>query len=291
MSNRETLLALLAKNPLTCEELVDATGWPKKKVQDTIHDMRTGKLMDKPTLDDMTGKPLYSLNAEGKSRAAKIPAPKIAKTAPAAPEIEDAEDVVSQSSVVEDAPAETEPHIINGTAIGPYIAPLPEAVKIAQEIIDSDQLGIHAGKRIDVAALINRVSELERGAFKLEAENDELRNEAGHCVSKIEKLAEEMRWSENLVANLRGQVDKLFAERNALQAKIDGLEKSSGSAPAGQKYVALTNLPKMHDSIDEATKFIADRFGRDEGDFFILTCSVAGKLEHRAVFIPIAEAA
>ena len=256
MSNRETLLALLAKNPLTCEELVDATGWPKKKVQDTIHDMRTGKLMDKPTLDDMTGKPLYSLNAEGKSRAAKIPAPKIAKTAPAAPEIEDAEDVVSQSSVVEDAPAETEPHIINGTAIGPYIAPLPEAVKIAQEIIDSDQLGIPAGKRIDVAALINRVW-----------------------------------WLENLVANLRGQVDKLFAERNALQAKIDGLEKSSGSAPAGQKYVALTNLPKMHDSIDEATKFIADRFGRDEGDFFILTCSVAGKLEHRAVFIPIAEAA
>lgn len=62
--------------------------------------------------------------------------------------------------------------------------PLPDAVKIAQEIIDSGPLVIPAVKRIDVEALINRVSELERGAFKLEAENDELRNEAGHCVSK-----------------------------------------------------------------------------------------------------------
>ena len=65
MSNRKTLIdALRQITSATLPELVDATGWPERKVRDTIGDCRTAGLVSSER-DDVTGKPLYRLTKAG----------------------------------------------------------------------------------------------------------------------------------------------------------------------------------------------------------------------------------
>ena len=65
MSNRKTLIdALRQITSATLPELVDATGWPERKVRDTISDCKTAGLVSSER-DDVTGKPLYRLTKAG----------------------------------------------------------------------------------------------------------------------------------------------------------------------------------------------------------------------------------
>lgn len=65
MSNRKTLIDILHRSTsATLAELVDATGWPERKVRDTISDCKTAGLLSSER-DDITGKPLYRLTKDG----------------------------------------------------------------------------------------------------------------------------------------------------------------------------------------------------------------------------------
>jgi hypothetical protein len=65
MSNRKTLTDTLRRlNAGTLPELAEATGWPERKVRDTIGDLKTAGLVSSER-DDVTGKPLYRLTKAG----------------------------------------------------------------------------------------------------------------------------------------------------------------------------------------------------------------------------------
>ena len=67
MSNRKTIIdTLRTLNSATILELAGATGWDEYKVRNTVHDMRQAKLVSS-RLDDITGKPIYALTADGKA--------------------------------------------------------------------------------------------------------------------------------------------------------------------------------------------------------------------------------
>ena len=65
MSNRKTLTDTLRRlNAGTLPELAEATGWPERKVRDTLGDLKTAGLVQFER-DDVTGKPLYRLTKAG----------------------------------------------------------------------------------------------------------------------------------------------------------------------------------------------------------------------------------
>lgn len=65
MSNRKTLIDILRRTTsATLAELTDATGWPERKVRDTLGDLKTAGLMLFER-DDVTGNPLYRLTRDG----------------------------------------------------------------------------------------------------------------------------------------------------------------------------------------------------------------------------------
>ena len=67
MSNRKTLIDILrGLTSATPPELADATGWPERKVRDTLGDLKTAGLAASER-DDVTGKPLYRLTKAGQT--------------------------------------------------------------------------------------------------------------------------------------------------------------------------------------------------------------------------------
>ena len=83
MSNRKNILLAIANDPATVADLADVTGWPMRKVRDTLGDLKNVGLAV-ARRDDITGHPLYAITPagrewlEGKTQAAE-PAPAVVK--------------------------------------------------------------------------------------------------------------------------------------------------------------------------------------------------------------------
>lgn len=82
MSNRKTILEILAKDPATVSDLISATGWMARKVYDTCGDLLCKDYVAL-SKDVVTGNPLYTITKHG--RAYLADPPKIGARKPAPP--------------------------------------------------------------------------------------------------------------------------------------------------------------------------------------------------------------
>jgi len=68
MSNRKKIIEALSRLTVaTADELADATGWPERKVRDTLGDLKQAELVS-AAIDDVTRRAAYRLTAKGKSQ-------------------------------------------------------------------------------------------------------------------------------------------------------------------------------------------------------------------------------
>jgi len=175
MSNRKNILLAIANDPATVADLADVTGWPMRKVRDTLGDLKNVGLAV-ARRDDITGQPLYAITPagrswlEGKTQDAPEPAPATVKesltVAEPAPVVRKQPDIYADGLVIEMKHANPEggAHYTNP----PFTKSAEEDQAQLRRICDAQKLTLEA-MRMRMAMLEQEVEEKGQRIAALES--------------------------------------------------------------------------------------------------------------------------
>lgn len=289
MSIRHNILAAIAQDGATMDDICDRLNQPRKKLHDNVKSCVTDGLVIRGR-DDITGLPFYTLTAAGRARLAEGPGvggrkpsmttqPEEVKITGSAASVASSEAPLRLSAegcaVIEppkqgDVPAEAGSDEIKPPQYDPRkvsFNPSDRALSIAirnHNLIDEICTVVGFDDNLPLENLSAFIADRISSSTALKQKDDELFKQA------------------QIVANLRREVESLTAALN--QAKR---RQTSG---VGDKYMLLYPDDKLFDTPEQAATAALDCLTDSEiEDTQIIAVNPIGRIEVRTVFVPHAD--